>query len=87
MAPLNLVHYALFPGHCPVDTGHCGRALSYFILFIIITTIHLSEGCKAHAVQSTVVSIVDEKLSCPCVRTTSGIADCAFSCDRHDHKI
>ena len=48
---------------------------------------HLSKGCKAHAVQATVVSIVDKKLSCPRVWTRSGIADCPLSCDNHDHKM
>ena len=42
-------------------------------------TTHLSKGSKAHAVQPTVVSIVDEKLSCPCVRSSSCIADCPWS--------
>ena len=66
MVSLKLVYHVLF-------------YFSYFILFtVIISTTHLSKGCKAHAVQSTVVSIVDEKLSCPRVRAPSGKADCAY---------
>ena len=83
MVSLKLVYHVLFYGH----------SFSYFILFtVIISTTHLSKGCKAHAVQSTVVSVVDKKLSCPRVWAPSGKADCALyyvsimiiKCD-HDH--